>query len=151
MTDADKVFPPIGMSPDVWGPIFWNTMHIATLGYADEPSADEQKAAKEFFHSLQFMSPCPICRYHYSEILKTNPVEPAVVSRTKLVQWAFHIHNLVSKEIGKSESTWEQFIESVLQLSNSKSPQHKDYMWIYALIAGMGIGVGAYAFYKTLK
>ena len=147
---TDKVFPPIGMSPDVWGPIFWNAMHIATLGYDETPTEEEQKAAANIFNSLKFMIPCPICRHHYSMILKTDPVEPVVVSRTKLVQWAFQIHNRVSKEIGNKEFSWEQFLEAILALSNSKSSQ-KDFLWMYALIAGVGIGVGAYAFYKTLK
>lgn len=145
---TDKVFPPIGMSPDIWGPIFWNTMHIVTLGYAEKPTQDEQKAAKEFFNALKFLIPCPICRHHYTEILKTDPVESAVVSRTKLVQWAFNIHNKVNKEIGNPEITWEQFIEAIFTLSN---PKQHDFLWMYALIAGVGIGIGAYAFYKTLK
>jgi hypothetical protein len=145
---TDKVFPPIGMSPDIWGPIFWNTMHIVTLGYAENPTEAEQMAAKDFFNALKFLIPCPICRHHYTEILKTDPVESAVISRTKLVQWAFNIHNKVNKEIGNREITWEQFIDAIFTLSNPKS---HDFLWMYALIAGVGIGIGAYAFYKTLK
>jgi len=148
---TSREFPPIGMSPDVWGPIFWNTMHIASLGYADEPTVDEKKAAAAFFNSLQFIIPCPICRFHYMEILKTNPVEPAVASRATLVEWVYAIHNKVNKELGKPEITWEAYIDYILKLSNSSSDTKADFTWAYALIAGIGIGVGAYAFYKTLK
>jgi hypothetical protein len=75
-------------------------------------------------------------------------VEPAAVSRTKLVQWAFNIHNKVNKQVGNPEITWEQFLEAILTLRN---PKPHNFLWMYALIAGVGIGIGAYAFYKTLK
>ena len=54
-------------SPNVWGPFFWHTIHIAALGYPKEPSYTEKKAAKEFFESLQFMLPCGVCREHYAK------------------------------------------------------------------------------------
>ena len=146
---TNRVFPPIGMSPDVWGPIFWNAMHIVTLGYPDEPRDDEKKAVTEFFNSLKFVLPCPVCRYHYTTVLETDPVEPAVVSRTKLVEWAFNIHNIVNKELKKPEITWEQYMDAILKLSRSK--EQYDPTWVYALIAGIGIGAGGYALYKSLK
>ena len=148
---TSREFPPIGMSPDVWGPIFWNTMHIASLGYADEPNDDEKKAATAFFNSLKYIIPCPICRFHYTTILETNPVEPAVASRAALVEWVYVIHNKVNKELGKPEITWEAYMDAILKLSNSMSGKKSDFTWAYALIAGIGIGVGAYAFYKMLK
>ena len=66
------VFPQIGMGPDVWGPLFWSTMHIVTLGYAETPTKEEQDAATQFFNSLAIVIPCPICRAHYSHFLQTQ-------------------------------------------------------------------------------
>jgi hypothetical protein len=62
--------------PTTWGPFFWHTIHIVALGYATEPSYAQKKAAKEFFESLLFLIPCPICREHYATHLEKYPITP---------------------------------------------------------------------------
>jgi len=101
MTTAEpKSFPPIGMGPETWGPIFWTTMHIVTLGYSATPTSEEKAGAAAFFNSLQTMIPCPICREHYVGFLRESPVESAVESRDALVAWAFVLHNKVNRRLG---------------------------------------------------
>ena len=83
-------FPPLGMSPAVWGPIFWSTMHIVSLGYSNTPTEEEQRAATQFYESLAYVIPCPICKDHYRHFLQEMP--PTVNNRDALVAWVFTIH-----------------------------------------------------------
>lgn len=112
-------FPPIGMGPNVWGPIFWNTMHIASLGYSMNPTNEEKEAASAFFSSLQFMIPCPICKEHYSYFLKNMPV--VTTDRDTLINWVFDLHNKVNVQLGKSPVTFDQYIKNMQKLSEKES------------------------------
>ena len=112
-------FPQIGMGPETWGPIFWTTMHIVTLGYPETPTKEERDAAISFFNSFQKMLPCPICREHYSGFLKESPVEHAAISRNMLIFWAFTLHNKVNNHLGKQIYSWDNFIAHMRALSLS--------------------------------
>ena len=138
-------FPPIGMSPTIWGPYFWNAMHIATLGYPDIPNEADKAAAASFFESLTRLIPCPICRNHYSEFLKSNP--PQVESRTTLVYWLFTIHNKVNQRLGKSEISFSQFITHMRNLNPPVSSGPS----LGLFTAGLLIGAGALYAYQKYK
>ena len=95
--------------PEIWGPIFWGTMHITSLAYPDDPTYAEKRAAKDFFNALGFLLPCPVCRDHFREILKGMPIETWLDNRTKLTEWVFTAHNAVNKKLGKPELTMPEF------------------------------------------
>jgi len=153
-------FPPIGMGPAVWGPIFWKTMHIVTIGYPSFPTEDEQKAAIDFFESLQFMIPCPICKEHYKMNLQKFPIKDAVTDKQRLIRWLFNMHNTINAQLGKSEITWREFVFSIVELSvipkfsfqeaaeAQRGRSFLDTQSLLFLIAGIGIGVGGYMMYK---
>lgn len=92
-------------SPNVWGPFFWNTFHIAALGYPESPSYTEKKAAKELFESMQFLIPCAICREHYKNHLAENPITPFLDRRSDLFKWTVLLHNKVNGKLNKKEWT----------------------------------------------
>ena len=147
-------FPPIGMGPAVWGPIFWMTMHIVTLGYPHLPTEEEQKAAINFFESLQYMIPCPICKEHYKANLEKLPVRDVVADKQTLIRWLFNMHNLINTQLGKSEITWQEFVYSMAELSVLPKFSFKqkqsffDTQSLLYLVAGIGLGVGGYMAYK---
>ncbi len=89
--------------PQTWGPFFWHTMHIVALGYPNEPKYAEKRAAKEFYESLIHLIPCPMCRVHYTQHLKDNPITASLDSRTDLFKWTVDLHNAVNKTLGKPE------------------------------------------------
>jgi hypothetical protein len=91
------------MPPEVWGPFFWNTIHITALGYPKAPTYSDKKAAKEFFESLLYLIPCPICRTHYAEHLKEKPISPFLDTRQDIFLWTVDLHNRVNKILGKAE------------------------------------------------
>jgi FAD-linked sulfhydryl oxidase len=96
--------------PTVWGPFFWHTIHIVALGYSKNPSYTEKKCAKDFYESLAFLLPCGICREHYSEHLKANPITPFLDTRADLLKWTIMIHNSVNKMLKKPEWTEQEII-----------------------------------------
>ena len=88
-------------SPNVWGPFFWHTMHIAALGYPKEPTYTDKKAAKDFFESLQFMLPCGVCREHYGKHIQSHPISTFLDRRADLFRWTITVHNEVNKSLNK--------------------------------------------------
>ena len=147
-------FPPIGMSPSVWGPLVWTTMHIASIGYSPHPTDAEKTAAIEFYRSFALILPCPICRTHYSMHIKAMPIEEAVESRDTLIEWVFSVHNKVNIELGKPEISFEQYIENMSRLSQRSeftifSNTNNAYTIPAAVVIGGLAGIVAYHFYQS--
>ena len=133
-----------GMRPSVWGPILWNTMHIISLGYPEEPDNTTQQAAASFYRSLSSLIPCPICREHYTKLIRVIP--PATESKDALIKWVFTIHNQVNKELGKAEISYDAFMmhmESLSYESSSTLPM--------ATGIAIGIGISVAVYYMSKK
>lgn len=147
-----NTFPPIGMSPAVWGPIFWTTMHIVSLGYSTNPTTKEQEGAVQFYESLQEVIPCPICRSHYKEFLTNMPVREAVKNRTTLIQWVFNIHNEVNKKLNKPELSFEDYIKNMQTLASQSSvklpPSQSPASNMGLILTGVALGALGYYVYK---
>lgn len=111
---------PINMPPQIWGPIFWSTLHIASLGYSDSPTDRQKKNMIAFYESMVDVLPCPICRKHYEVNLDEMPVKDAVNSRMELIHWVFAMHNRVNVQLGKREITFGEFVESMRNLEKAK-------------------------------
>ncbi|NBQ48111.1 MAG: hypothetical protein EBU33_06625 [Sphingobacteriia bacterium] len=157
-------FPRMGMSPDVWGPVFWATMHIATLGYPVNPTPKDHEAAIKFYESLVVMIPCPICREHYGVHLTEMPVKDVVHSRDALINWVFNVHNKVNVQLGKKEITWEDYIKymsklallervSLLRTDKNESSSLQTSMAVNTVVflGGLALGAAAYAWYTKTK
>ncbi len=149
-------FPPIGMSPAVWGPIFWTTMHIVSLGYSTNPTEEEKHAAAAFYNSLAHTIPCPICRSHYKMFLKQMPVENAVGSRDDLIHWVYTIHNKVNVQLGKPELSFEKYISTMQRLSEKEHVRITETALPFTsamMVLGLGaiVGVTGYYFYNKYK
>ena len=147
----------IALPPSTWGPIFWNTIHIVALGYSLTPSDEEKQAAKHFYESLAYLIPCPICRVHYKSHLEELPVEPALGTRSDLIEWTWRIHNKVNVELGKPEITINQFLDHIASL---KPPAQQccdvssKYKWITAagvLLGSVAVGCLMLSFSRKSK
>ena len=108
--------------PDVWGPMFWATFHIDSLGYSDEPTYSEKRAAKEFFNAVPFVLPCAVCRDHFTEVLKGLPVETWLDNRKSLTEWVWMVHNRVNARLGKSEITQAEFYKRYNEMAERALP-----------------------------
>lgn len=136
------------LPPSSWGPFFWHTMHIVALGYPVQPTYGHKKAAKEFYESLQFLIPCPVCRDHYAEYMRSMPITPFLDRRDDLFKWTVMIHNKVNEMLGKPRFTELESLEFYRRLGASgRSPvlQPDDFAEadLRAIIKGAGIGVAA--------
>jgi hypothetical protein len=110
------------LPPEVWGPIFWATMHITSLGYADEPTYAEKRAAKEFFTGMQYLLPCPTCRSHFREVLQGLPIDTWLDNRKSLVEWVWMAHNQVNQRLGKSTITMDEFYKRYRDMAQRGLP-----------------------------
>jgi hypothetical protein len=81
----------MGVSPDVWGPNLWGTLHLLCLAGTITPN---------FVQEYATVIPCPMCAGHFAEILKENPL-PDSDDPLVLFRWSVHVHNLVNARIGK--------------------------------------------------
>ena len=108
--------------PEVWGPIFWGTIHIVSLAYPDEPSYAEKRAAKGFYTALPHILPCPKCREHFREVLQGLPVETWLDNRKSLVEWTWMVHNQVNARLGKAAITQEEFFARYREMGERGLP-----------------------------
>lgn len=134
------------LPPSSWGPFFWHTMHIVALGYPLKPTYGHKKAAKEFYESLAFLIPCPICRQHYTDFMKQMPITPFLDSRNDLFRWTNVLHNNVNETLGKPKVTELDAITYYQRLGASgRSPVLKpdDFAEadLRAMVKGVAIGV----------
>jgi hypothetical protein len=136
-------------------------MHIVTLGYSPMPTEEEKAAAIQFFESIAFMIPCPICREHYKMHIAKHPVRDAVGSRDMLIYWVFSVHNEVNKQLKKKELTIEEYIQHLQALSAKEqiripepTPPPDYSLPIYGgtgLALGVIVGIAGYYFYHKNK
>lgn len=136
------------LPPSVWGPFFWHTIHITALGYPSQPTYGHKKAAKEFFESLIFLIPCPVCREHYAQYLEASPLTPNLDRREDLFRWTVDLHNRVNEKLGKPRYTEAQSIAFYNRLGKRNrspvfSPDDFAEADLRATIRGIGLGVGA--------
>lgn len=151
----------MSISPEVWGPFFWHTMHLAALGYSANPTNAEKKAAKDFYESLVHMIPCAICKTHYADFLLKYPVTPSLDNRTDLFRWTVNIHNAVNESLGKKPVTEADSIRFYAALgARGRSPvytlddivsTHLEDMVKGAALATVTIGVSAAALWYITK
>ena len=151
----------MNISPEVWGPFFWHTMHLAALGYSARPTNAEKKAAKDFYESLVHMIPCSICKTHYADFLLKYPITPSLDNRTDLFRWTVNIHNAVNESLGKRQVTENDAIQFYAKLgARGRSPVYtsddivasnlEDIMK-GALMATFGIGITAATMWYVMK
>ena len=110
------------LPPEVWGPIVWATMHLVSLGYAEDPSYSEKRAAKDFYNSLPHLLPCSVCREHFREVLKGLPVETWLDNRTSLIEWVWMVHNKVNERLGKAQITQAEFYQRYREMADRGLP-----------------------------
>lgn len=137
---------PIRMPPEVWGPIFWNALHIASLAYTDTPTLRQKTNMKNFYESMVDVIPCPICRYHYEQNLKELPIDEALNSHMGLITWVWTMHNKINVQLDKREFTFDEFIASMQKLdvaaASSKTQSSPFSLGTFSFIDGLLLGTG---------
>lgn len=135
------------LSPSVWGPFFWHTMHITAMTYPIDPTYGQKRAAKEFYESLAQLIPCAQCREHYQTHLQKMPISPHLDRRDHLFRWTVNLHNEVNKATGKPIVTEIEAINFYRRIGARGttpviSPSDLDEVDMRSMIKGGIIGAG---------
>ncbi len=112
------------MDPKIWGPFFWYVLHIISFNYPLNPSYADKRIYHDFYVNLKDLIPCSNCQKHFRQHLHSNPITPALDSRSDLVKWVIQMHNLVNISLGKPIMTVEEVI-AAYQMNNFLPPNYK--------------------------
>lgn len=121
----------VNISPSVWGPRMWKTLHTIAFAYPEVPTAEQQQAALSFLTSLAQLLPCQSCRTHFAEYLAKNP--PTLGSREQFAKYLNQFHNAVNTRIGKPTVPYD----------SSRAYGKDSFPWIQIVLAViLGIAIG---------
>jgi FAD-linked sulfhydryl oxidase len=99
------------MDTKIWGPSFWQSLHLLSLAYPEAPSQVDMDSHKQFLYSLARVLPCPICRQHFLSYLSEVDLDIILKNKDSFVRFIFSVHNDVNKRLDKPQWTYEQFYE----------------------------------------
>lgn len=88
------------VSPSVFGPGTWITMHVFALMSDEE---QDRKCFVKFLEKVIENLPCKKCRKHASEYYRNNPIS----SSSSLFEWSWKFHNNVNQRLGKPIVVYE--------------------------------------------
>lgn len=92
------------LSPEIWGPSFWKTIHYVSLGYPDNPSNQDKKNYAHFYNSLDEVLPCLQCAINYKDHLKEHPLSAEFLKNPQtLFLWTVKLHNIVNRTLNKPQ------------------------------------------------
>lgn len=111
------------MEPQVWGKHGWFFLHSITMGYPDHPTNTVRDNYRSFFYNIGAVLPCNKCQVNFRKHMEQIPIEPALINRSKLVEWLINIHNLTNKDTGKKELTYAEVIKIYTQAYGHSRPE----------------------------
>ena len=91
---------------NVWGRCLWTSIHLIALSYPKNPTKEVMKQYRDFFENLGNVLPCIKCQNNYKRHLKELPIDYFLYE--DLFKWTVEMHNIVNKETGKPEWTYEK-------------------------------------------
>ena len=109
------------INPEIWGPHFWETFHLSTIGYPENPTNAHIFSYKRFYTSFMEVLPCEKCSHSAIEIISTSKLEEGLKSRKNLILWGYNFHNLVNIKLGKKSPSFEDFLKKISQKNSTKS------------------------------
>lgn len=121
------------MQPKLWGKYAWPFLHMVTMAYPENPTEEDKKNYRRFFHDLTHVLPCSTCGNNLKGHLKKYPLTDEVLaSRKNLTDWLIDIHNVVNHYTGKPVLTNQEAMTELNKLANPKTSRNN--IWLYLLI-----------------
>lgn len=88
--------------PNAWGKHGWKFIHYVALGYPNDPTTNDKLIYKNFLSSIEYILPCKKCRDHFTEYIKTHPIDDSVLNdQQSFLDWTLELHNKVNEVSGK--------------------------------------------------
>lgn len=110
------------MNPNIWGPPAWFFIHSIAFNYPENPSPIEKTKYKQFFESLKYVIPCPVCQEHYIVNLKKHDLDKALIDKISLIKWTINMHNSVNIINNKKKPDYSQIIKLYKNIYIENSP-----------------------------
>jgi hypothetical protein len=108
------------MEPKIWGKYVWTSIHIIALGYPDDPTEEEKENYKRFYNDFWKVIPCNSCADNYKKHLQELPINDHLKDSASLFKWTVDLHNIVNKELGQKQVTFEEARESFARLARGE-------------------------------
>ena len=110
------------MSPKIWGPHAWFTLHSISMALPNKVPKETQKNLLDFMRSFGGLIPCNTCKVNYKRHLSEElpPLKDNVQTRELFAKWLIDLHNIVNREIGKPEMSYEAVVEKYDKIYNKK-------------------------------
>jgi hypothetical protein len=124
------------ISPNLWGPNMWKSLHYITLSYPENPNEDTKNLFKDFFINIIWnYLPCEKCRYNYKKHLNELPLTDDILnSRNKFIYWLVDIHNIVNEETGKRKISYDEFNKIYMNNNNNNKINTSIYIIIILFV-----------------
>lgn len=142
-----------GISPDMFGPSMWATIHYICLGAGDNVDHVKQNALRQFFTLLPSVIPCGSCSLALPGELQKLPIDESLASSSDLFKWSVALHNSVNRRLGKPEVSVEKAKAFWMMGKNDKASDTKDrvafdkyYFFIFGLFVGIALYIGLRSF-----
>jgi FAD-linked sulfhydryl oxidase len=109
------------IDPKIWGPYFWETFHLSTLGYPENPTDAHIFSYKRFYTSFMEVLPCEKCSHSAMEIITASNLDEGLKSRKNLILWGYNFHNTVNKKLDKKLLSFEDFKKKISDRNSTTS------------------------------
>jgi hypothetical protein len=133
MTLSDKN----NIDPDLWGPYFWNVIHLTSFGYPDNPNNLDKQSYLDFYLNLGKVLPCDSCSNSCISFME-NPrcnLNDALNSRDSLIKWTYDLHNTVNEKLEKKYSqTFESFNKNYISNLNNSKIKYKIIIYLLVIL-----------------
>jgi hypothetical protein len=109
------------INPKIWGPYFWETFHLSTIGYPETPTAEHISSYRDFYTSFMKILPCEKCSQSAMQIITTSNLEEGLKSRKNLILWGYNFHDLINKKLDKESPSFDDFRKKFTQRDSTTS------------------------------
>jgi hypothetical protein len=107
-----------------WGGDFWRVAHSVTFQHPDNPTEEDKRIVRAFFHVFSDVVPCSSCGEHFKQHMIDYPLTDEVLAnKENLSRWLHEIHNIVNHGIGKPEIPYEIVATYYMQNMNVDLPR----------------------------
>lgn len=125
----------MSLSPSVWGEPAWIFLHSITFGYPECPTRKNKEDMRKFFNNIGNVLPCDNCKYNFFKNCRECPLTNDYLdSRESLVKWLLKIHNLVNKETGNPQVTYQELVDKYTEMYKPKESNIATYICIFIIL-----------------
>lgn len=111
------------ISPSVWGPVFWDTLHFTAFGYPSNPTIIDKHEYKKFILQYVKILPCDKCTkdaHGYVSTISDFEWDKILKDPDSFIKWTWTFHDHVNNKLNKSSPRIDTFVKDFI---NKKSPK----------------------------